>query len=174
MDAKSTSREIKIISNIYWKSNFCAMIMRKYKLSLIMNLPPQKFREIVFQILYAFDFTDLIEDEILEMVMKLCKISKKNAKACYEKSLIIFEKLQEIDPIIAGSSPSYEFQRISSVEKNILRLTLFEMLFEEDMPEKVCISEGIRLAKKFSTTESTAFVNAVLDNIYKTRLAVAH
>lgn len=138
-----------------------------------MNLPPQKFREIAFQILYAFDFTDLIENEIIEMIMKHCKISKKNVKACFEKCLAIREKYQKIDPIIADVSTSYEFQRISRVEKNILRLTLFELLFDQELSEKICIAEGIRLSKKFSTLESLTFVNAILDKIYKTRLAVA-
>lgn len=136
-----------------------------------MALPIQKFREIVLQVLYSLDFSEINESSLVEMIMNQFKISKKNAQKCIEKSLKIFEKKTETDAMITQACDSYKLDRISKVEKNILRLCLFEILFDPSIPEKVSIAEGIRLAKKFGSFQSISFVNGVLDNIYKKELS---
>nr|NGX48373.1 hypothetical protein [Chlamydiota bacterium] len=62
----------------------------------------------------------------------------------------------------------YELERISRIERSILRLGLYELLYT-DLPDKVAITEAIRLTRKFATAEGGAFVNALLDAIYKDR-----
>jgi len=133
-----------------------------------MSLPKQKFREVVFQLLYCNELMSSNKDELLSFIMSENKISKKNAQACFELLDKIKEKIELIDPyIIAETSSDYDFDRISSSEKNILRLALYEIFYDETIPEKVSIAEGIRIAKKYSTPQSAKFVNAVLDTIYK-------
>ncbi len=135
-----------------------------------MSLPKQKSREIVFQLLYCHDLNclDSDMDKLISFIMSENKISKKNALSCFDSFEHIKKKIELIDPyIIAETSSDYAFERISNVEKNILRLALYEFLYEETIPEKVSIAEGIRLAKKYSTPHSVKFVNAVLDTIYK-------
>ena len=73
----------------------------------------------------------------------------------------------EIDQSITTHSKEYEFDRIPRVEKNLIRLGVFEMKYSKETPPKVAISEAIRLARKFATHESAKFVNAILDAIYK-------
>jgi N utilization substance protein B len=71
----------------------------------------------------------------------------------------------EIDELIAGSSKNWRIERMSRVDRNILRLGACELLAFRDVPVKVVINEAVELAKRFGTAESSAFVNGVLDRI---------
>lgn len=135
--------------------------------NIIVMLPKKKFREIVFQILFASHFLTLEEKEYIDNMMKIIKVSKKNIKEAYVYSLNILKKIEKLDQIIKKFSFSYEINRISKVELNILRLGIFEIIFDENVPNKVAISESIRLCRKFGTRDSAKFVNAVLDGIFK-------
>ena len=75
--------------------------------------------------------------------------------------------MTEIDAVIAKTSQSYAFERIQSVERNILRLAVYELLYDPEMPPKVALAEAVRLTRKFGSPEAAAFVNALLDGIYK-------
>jgi len=135
-----------------------------------MPVPQQKFREIVFQALYSYDIARASEEDILELLMNELSVTRKVVKEAQERVSKILEKKEDIDALIAKASLSYEFARIQTVERNILRLGVFELLFDDSIPPRVAITEGMRLARKFGTPESASFVNAVLDNLYKSNL----
>jgi N utilization substance protein B len=137
-----------------------------------MALPPQKFREIVLQLLYSQDFSPLDEAESIPFMMHELKVTKRVMLDVHEKIKNILEKVGEIDRKIEDSSVSYSFERISRVEKAILRVGVFEILFDDGVPERVAIAEAIRLSRKFGTPESAHFVNAILDAIYKKESSV--
>lgn len=80
------------------------------------------------------------------------------------------EHLQEIDTKIAAFATNWELSRMAIIDRNILRLGSFELMFAEDIPSKVSINEAIELAKKFGGTDSGKFVNGILDKINKTDL----
>jgi N utilization substance protein B len=132
-----------------------------------MPLPAQKFREMVFQMLYCFDFSQSAKADVIDLLMHELKVTKKSAAEASRKVEALFDRVQEIDDMIRPASIEYQFERISSVEKNILRLGIYELCFEEAIPPKVAIAEAIRLCRKFGTPESALFVNAILDRIYK-------
>jgi N utilization substance protein B len=71
----------------------------------------------------------------------------------------------EIDELIAGASKNWRIERMSRVDRNILRLGACELIAFRDVPVKVVINEAVELAKRFGTAESSAFVNGVLDRI---------
>ena len=73
--------------------------------------------------------------------------------------------LHEIDDRIRRYCENYEFRRISGVDRNVLRLAIYEMLFRDDIPPVVSINEAIELAKKFGGAESGRFVNGILDRV---------
>ncbi|MBL9018284.1 MAG: transcription antitermination factor NusB [Myxococcales bacterium] len=75
------------------------------------------------------------------------------------------ERTKEIDELIAGASKNWRIERMSRVDRNILRLGACELLAFADVPVKVVINEAVELAKRFGTAESSAFVNGVLDRI---------
>lgn len=132
-----------------------------------MPLPHTKFREIVFQMLYSYDMSQASDEDMLPLLMEELAVTRQAVRQAQEKVHSINQKLPEIDSLIATYSHSYEFERIQTVEKNILRLAVYEMLFDEEIPEKVAIAEALRLAKKFGTPESVHYVNGVIDCIYK-------
>ncbi len=132
-----------------------------------MPLPQQKSREIIFQLLYSYDLGKAHPVDMHPLLMKELSVTRKAIRDAQEKVDLILTKLPQIDDLIAKTSHSYAFERIQSVERNILRVGIFEILYDKSIPPKVAISEAMRLARKFSTPESAAFVNAVLDTIYK-------
>jgi N utilization substance protein B len=75
------------------------------------------------------------------------------------------ERAQEVDDLIASASKNWRIDRMSRVDRNILRLGACELLAFRDVPVKVVINEAVELAKRFGTAESSAFVNGVLDRI---------
>jgi len=75
------------------------------------------------------------------------------------------ERSAEIDTLIASSSKNWRIDRMSRVDRNILRLGTCELIAFRDVPVKVVINEAVELAKRFGTAESSAFVNGVLDRI---------
>lgn len=135
-----------------------------------MVFPQQKFREILFQLLFSVDFSLDVEEESVEFFMKEFLITKKVVRAVLEKGKQIQKFLPDIDALITRFSKEYEFDRIAKVEKNILRLGVFELCFTDEVPPKVAIAEAIRITRKFATKESASFVNAVLDALYQSRL----
>lgn len=132
-----------------------------------MALSQQKFREIVFQLLYSQDIAHPDEGLMIELMMAELAVSKKNVRLAQERVNKIKEHLSEIDSSIASLSTSYDFNRIQIVTKNILRIGVFELLFDDQIPPRVAIAEAIRLSRKFSTPESASFVNALLDHLYQ-------
>jgi transcription antitermination factor NusB len=73
--------------------------------------------------------------------------------------------LAEIDKKISQYAANWQLQRMAVVDRNILRLSCFELLFRDDIPPKVSINEAVELAKKYSGLEAGKFVNAILDKI---------
>ena len=132
-----------------------------------MSVPKEKFREAVFQLLYSLNMGGNSIDDAAEMLSKELKMAKSSMREVKIRVENILEKQQEIDALIEKNATSYTLERIHSVERSILRLGLFEILFDNEVPEKVAIVEAIRLTRKFGTPQAADFINAVLDAIFK-------
>jgi N utilization substance protein B len=89
----------------------------------------------------------------------------------YAQSLVegTLKHLEEIDELIRRQAEHWRLERMPAVDRNILRLAVFEFLYETDVPKLVILDEAIELAKEFGTEQSGRFVNGVLDGILKTR-----
>jgi len=131
-------------------------------------------RECVLKILYAAD----IRQENLEVYANIFWEGepdiKKEAKE-FADYLVqgVAEKKDAIDEIISQSATNWEIKRMAAVDRNILRLSTFELLYAEEIPPKVAINEAIELAKKYGDRDSGKFVNGILDKINKTKKKVA-
>jgi transcription antitermination protein NusB len=77
----------------------------------------------------------------------------------------VIERQTEIDEKISRCTANYELRRISAVDRNVLRIAIYEMLHVPDVPPIVAINEAIDIAKKYGTEESGRFVNGVLDRV---------
>lgn len=129
------------------------------------EFPSQKFREIVFQFVFALDFGGNEQDELIPFLMRELAVSKRHVRAAHEKALAVWAHHASLDRLIEEKSLAYSFDRIKSVEKNVLRLTLYELLIEKELNAKILISEAIRLTRKFAAAEGASYVNAVLDSL---------
>lgn len=133
-----------------------------------MSIPQKKSREILLLLLYSQQLSPSgPPGELQELIQGELKVTKKAIKEAEERLRKILEYLPTIDLIIRRISTSYDFDKIHILEKNILRLGAYEILYDADIPPKVGISEAVRLAGKFSTKASSSFVNAILDSLYK-------
>lgn len=85
----------------------------------------------------------------------------------YAETLVagVARHLPELDRVLQKASQHWRLERMSRVDRNLLRLATFELLHEADVPARVALNEAIEIAKKFGTEESGAFVNGILDRI---------
>ncbi|MFY7843237.1 MAG: transcription antitermination factor NusB [Rhabdochlamydiaceae bacterium] len=134
-----------------------------------MTLAVQKLRELVFQILYSWDFLGTIDEALFDLLMKQLKVTKKSVLLANNKVELIRQKVKEFDATIEKYCTDYKFERITTVEKNILRLALYEMLYDKDLTPQIAMKEAVRLGRKFATPEGSHFVNGVLDAVFKSK-----
>lgn len=73
----------------------------------------------------------------------------------------------EIDALVARHATHWSIDRMAAVDRNVLRLAVYELLYARDVPERVVLNEAIEIAKKYGTDESGSFVNGILDHIVK-------
>lgn len=139
----------------------------RFKVGGIMALPQEKLREIIFQMLYSWDIASDADKGLSDFFMHHLKISRRGIKEAKGKMELMISHLKELDHLIQENTQNYSFDRISRVEKNILRFGIYEILYNPTLPAKVAIAESMRICRKFGTKESAKFVNAILDAIYK-------
>ena len=77
------------------------------------------------------------------------------------------EHLEEIDSLIQKAVDKWKLLRMAAIDRNIIRVAAYEILFRDDIPDAVSINEALEIAKRFSTAESAAFINGILDRISK-------
>lgn len=127
-------------------------------------------REKAFQILYS---ADVVEREWEEEKVRTIENSLSLVPEGKEKEYLldvvngVLSCKKEIDRLISKASEHWKMERMSAVDRNILRVAVYEMLYRGDIPVKVSITEAVELAKKFGGTDSPSFVNGVLDGIAK-------
>jgi N utilization substance protein B len=128
----------------------------------------RELREYIFKLIFRVEFNDLEEMPQQEKMffenfeLDEHKISEKDSKYISDKSNKIIEKLGEIDNMINEHTKGWTTERMGKVDVTILRLAVYEIVFDEDVPTGVAINEAVELAKKFGQEESSGFVNGVL------------
>lgn len=129
----------------------------------------REMREHIFKLLFMNDFNQSEEmTEQLEMYFAgLEELKDKDEKYMAEKFEHVKEQMKKIDEMISSSSKGWKVSRMSKVDLNILRLAVYEIKFDEDVPVKVAINEAVEIAKSFGGDASASFVNGVLGDIAK-------
>lgn len=129
----------------------------------------RRSRELALQILFQQEFQDSISPEQSISLMKE-SFEADNSIFDYTRKLIngISQYQSDLDGLISASSAKWNLSRMALVDKNILRIAVFEMKYlKDEIPPAVAINEAIEIAKIFGSTESKAFINGILDNIAK-------
>ncbi|MCX7913612.1 MAG: transcription antitermination factor NusB [Thermodesulfovibrionales bacterium] len=137
----------------------------------------RKARQYALQFLYGIDITSNSEKESIEDYREKLDVfwqetQEKDAEIIKFAEDIILKTLENqelIDTIIQSYAENWRLSRMSAVDRNILRLATFEILFRRDIPHAVTINEAIEIAKIYSSSESASFINGILDKIAKER-----
>jgi transcription antitermination protein NusB len=122
-------------------------------------------REQIFKILFRAEFNDVSEmprQEEMYFDSGDMEFTEKDRQYITAKVNRILEKCPEIDEMLAAKMRGWTLERVGRVELAILRLGVYEILWDKDVPEGVAISEAVELAKKFGAENSGTFVNGVL------------
>lgn len=123
-------------------------------------------RELAIQFLYQHDMNGgALEEQLPLFWMTQMDVSDSGRQFAEELIRGTTANRSAIDEKIKKYTEHWELQRIAAVDRNILRLAMYEMLFRDDIPPVVSINEAVDIAKKFSTDESGAFVNGILDRM---------
>ena len=130
-----------------------------------MSIRRRQIREKVMQALYAYELSHESLDVILETIVGTLKKEPEIYEIAKHLFLKVIETKDEIDMLITSRVANGEFGRLAVIDKIILRISLCELLYFDDIPPKVSINEAIEIARRYSTEKSDKFVNGVLDSI---------
>jgi len=128
----------------------------------------RKAREYALQILFQTDFTGKKYDG--EALREFWSGRKENTDVKkFTEDLVrgTLDKIEEIDTAIEKITENWLLKRMAAVDRNILRFAAYEILYRKDIPAAVTINEALEIAKKYSSSESTSFLNGVLDRLAK-------
>ena len=126
-------------------------------------------RTIAMQSLFEWDVNSRQEDlhEVVTRNVEQFAPGMEDATFVHELSTGVMNHLQEIDAILAKTAPEWPVDQITPVDRNVLRVGIYELQFLKDVPPKVAINEAVELGKTFGGESSGKFVNGVLGTLYK-------
>jgi transcription antitermination protein NusB len=126
----------------------------------------RKAREYALQILFQIDFTDKkIDRKNLDEFWSDKKENREVRKFADELVTGVLENLDETDIGIEKVTENWVLKRMAAVDRNILRIAGYEILYRKDIPSAVTINEALEIAKKYSTSEAASFLNGILDRL---------
>lgn len=130
-------------------------------------------REAALQFLYQEDFTVMRDQkhgyDLEDRFPLFCSLYLVNKKArAYAKSIVagVCTHLVEIDGEIEDAAKNWRLVRLATIDRNLLRIAIYEMLHCDDIPDQVAINEALEIAKKYANEESPKFINGVLNTIF--------
>ena len=130
-----------------------------------MNGPRRKARAIALQALYEVDAASHEVEAVLSRFLAEGGLSEENSAFVHELVSQVIQNKEEIDRNIQRFAPAWPIEQISVIDRNILRLAIFEILFDNKVSVKIAINEAVELAKKFGSDNSSKFVNGVLGSV---------
>ena len=135
----------------------------------------RELREHIFELLFRVEFNE--RDEMPEQMRlffeSLPELSPEDQAYMQKKYERIMEKLPEIDRLLGETAEGWKVSRMGKTDLTVLRLAVYEMVYDEDVPVGVAVNEAVELSKKFGGDGSPAFVNGILGKIGKMEAAEA-
>lgn len=123
-------------------------------------------RELALQVLFHMEYNQGDPAECFDLISGSFGASRGSREFSRQLVLGVWEQKEKLDGLIRKASQHWRLERMTMVDRNVLRLALYEVLFLKDIPAKVSIDEAVELGKKFGTEESGSFINGILDSIY--------
>ena len=128
-------------------------------------------REAALQALTLYDLCGWALDDIPERAWADVDLQPKIRAFAWHLAEGVINEKDRIDALIVKTAQNWEIKRMASIDRNIMRLATFELLYDLETPERVVINEALEIVKLFSTDESYKFVNGILDKIREERPA---
>ena len=125
----------------------------------------RRSREMAVQVLYQ---VDMVESDLAEALRLFCehfKAPESIRDFAFELARGTHDHREEVDTLIKRFSENWKLERMPTVDRNILRLAIYELLYRPDIPAKVSINEAVDLGKKYGSEDSGSFINGILDRI---------
>jgi transcription antitermination factor NusB len=126
----------------------------------------RRARELAIQVLFHMEYNPGDPGESFDRVCESFGPPKEVRAYSREVVLGVWENKADLDRLIRRSSKNWRVERMSRVDRNILRMAIYEVVYRKDVPPKVSIDEAVELGKRYGTEESGAFINGILDHIY--------
>ncbi|MBN2515167.1 MAG: transcription antitermination factor NusB [Deltaproteobacteria bacterium] len=126
----------------------------------------RKAREVALQVLFQIDVSQVDVDEAVELFWNNFEAPENVREFSTHLIRGTHSQLMEIDELIKSCSENWSLDRMSKVDKNILRLAVFELVYCDDIPPKVTLNEAIDLGKYYGSENSGSFINGILDALY--------
>ena len=131
----------------------------------------RRARELALQLLYQFELTDATPEE-MQSGFEEWRTAADGVRDFADQLLRgTLDRLDDIDEELGRQTTHWRLERLAAVDRNILRLAMYELMFEGETPHAVVIDEAIEIAKRYGTKDSGRFVNGVLDGFVKRRAA---
>jgi transcription antitermination protein NusB len=124
-----------------------------------------KAREVALQVLYEIDAVGHKPENALQQILTRVEVSPDVAQFSQELVIGTINNLAQLDQNIKDFAPAWPIDQISIIDRNILRLAIFEILHDNKIPVKVAINEAVELAKTFGSNNSSRFINGVLGSV---------
>ena len=123
-------------------------------------------RELALQVLFSLEFSPYDPNDAFELICENFNFSKSIRSFSRKLVLEVCQKKEELDRLIRQASENWRLERMSRLDKCILRLATLEIIFFEDIPPRVSIDEAVEIGKKFGGDDSGRFINGILDSIF--------
>jgi len=127
----------------------------------------RKARAVILQALYEIDSAGHNAEEVLNNLLVDNELSEENNAFVCEMVSGVIKNKQQLDKHIKRFAPAWPIEQLSTIDRNILRFAIFELLVDNKVPVKIAINEAVELAKKFGSDNSARFVNGVLSSVNK-------
>lgn len=132
-----------------------------------MGSPRREGREAAVQFLFNRDLDPELTPEQLPAFFEFRRAKGSAREFAISRIEGVLAHQEDIDTTIGGALENFQFSRLAAVDRNVLRVSTFEIKYDDEIPTPVAISEGIEVARRLSTEDSASFVNGVLDRIAK-------
>lgn len=124
-------------------------------------------RELVMKLLYQQEMQKDNREEQLKAVLEENPVTERDREYIADISNGVWKNVSMIDSLIEKHAKGWKINRISKVDLSILRLSIYEICFRDDIPYSVSVNEAVELAKKYSSEDAGAFINGILSKIPK-------
>ncbi|MBW1779599.1 MAG: transcription antitermination factor NusB [Deltaproteobacteria bacterium] len=130
----------------------------------------RRARELAVQVLFHLEFSPDNPSEVFDLICE--NFDARKSIRDFSKKLVlgVWENKEILDKAIGEASKNWRIERMARLDRSILRLATFEIMFVQDIPAKVSLDEAVEIGKKFGSEDSGRYINGVLDKIYNTML----